>query len=136
MPASSSQKLRHTSAVALTLMLASLFGGTVWAQQAPQPPQAVQAAGFSPHDLKSFAKAAVDVHRVARKAEASWKAAKTKQDKQAVAQSARRREIQAVKAHGMTVRKYKAIAMAARSDPRTRAKIMAYIKQYSNQGTE
>lgn len=133
MPASSPQWPRYAAAVLLTL--ASLSGGTVWAQQPPQAP-AARPAHFSPHDLKTFAKAAVDVRRVARKAKASWQAAKTKQDKQAVAQTARRREVQAVKAHGMTVRKYEAIVMAARTDAGTRAKIMSYIRQYSSHGTE
>jgi len=134
MPAINSRKLRYASAVALTI--ASLTGATAWAQQRPQAPQASQPAHFSSQDLKNFAKAALDVRRVAEKARASWQAAKTKQDKQAVAQTAQRHEIEAVKAHGITVRKYKAIVMAARTDPKTRAQVMAYIKQYSGQGTE
>lgn len=134
MPAFSPRKLAYASAVALTI--ASLTGATAWAQQPLQAPQASQPAHFSRQDLKNFAKAAVDVRRVDRQAKASWQAAKTKQDKQAVAQKAQRREIEAVKAHGITVRKYKAIVMAARTDPKTRAQIMAYIKQYSNQGSE
>lgn len=137
MPASSSQWLRHAGAVALTL--ASLSGGTVWAQQQQQPPQAPQTpqrAQYSPQDLKTFAKAAIDVQRVARKANMSLQAAKTPQDKQAVAQQARQQQIQAVKARGMTVQKFNEISTAAKTDPQTRSKIMAYIEQYSNQRTE
>lgn len=134
MLASRSQWHRYTGAVLVTL--ASLSGGTVWAQQPRQAPQATQPAHFSSHDLKSFAKAAVDVRRVAQKAKASWRAAKTKHDKRAVARAAQRQEVQAIKAHGMTVRKYEAIVMAVRTDAGTRTKVMSYINQYSKQRVE
>lgn len=138
MSASSSKWLRYAGAFALALTLTSLSAGTVWAQNQPhlQVPQTPQPPHFSPHDLKSFARAAIDVQRVARKYRTSWQAAKTPHDKLAVAQKAQQQEIQAVKANGITVRKYRAIAIAARTDAQTRAKIMAYIQQYSTPGSD
>lgn len=134
MSASGSKRLLCAAAVVLTVV--SLSGAAVWQLHPRRAPSALQSTHISHHELKKFAKATIDVKRVTRKATVSWRAARSLRDMQAVAYKARQREMQALRAHGMTVRKYKAIAKAARADPRTRAEIMAYIEEYSNRRIE
>lgn len=134
MSTSGSKRIRYAAAVVLTV--ASLSGAAAWQLHHRQVPAATQPAHISNHALKKFAKASIDVRRVARKATASWRAAKSLREMKAVAHKAQLKETQAVRADGLTVRKFKAIAKTASADPRTRAKIMAYIKEYLNRRIE
>ncbi len=126
MPRNTIRTLNRFGALALALALPA---GMALAQQSAADPPAAQAAQFSDLQLQSFAKAALQVRRIAQNAEASLQGAKTAQARQAVVASAEKEQVQAVKTSGLTVGQYDAISMAARQNPNLRLKIGQYVRQ-------
>lgn len=124
-------------AVALALSV-----GTVWAK-APQSPgaapaaeaagavPAAQGAHFSDQELRSFAKVAVQLHRIAEKDRASLKAAQTVAAKEAVARQLQTQQAQAATSNGLTVAQYNAISAAAGVEPALRMRVDGYLERAS-----
>lgn len=127
MPKTTIQALNRLGAITLALVLST---AAVWAQQrTPAAPSAPQAAHFSNQQLRSFAAAALQVQRIARKARASLQAAKSPKAQETVMKSVESQQIQAVKTSGLTVAQYEAISTAARQNAKMRLKIGNYVKE-------
>jgi hypothetical protein len=128
MPRSTIRTLHRFGAIAFALALA-LPAGMALAQQSAADPPAARAMQFSDQQLQSFAKAALQVRRIAQRAEASLQGTKTASARQAVVASAEKEQVRAVKASGLTLDQYNAISMAARQNPNMRMKIGQYVRQ-------
>ena len=122
--------LRSFTRFGVIVLALALSAGLVSAQQrSPAAAPAIKAAHFSDQQLRSFAQAALQVRQIAMKARASLQAAKTPKARKDLINSAETRQIQAVKANGLTVSQYDAISLAARQDAKMRMKIGKYVKQ-------
>lgn len=133
MPSLTTRTINRLGVTALAL---ALLAAASWAQQKPAlaASPAAQSGQFSDQELRSFAKAAVQLHRIGEKTRASLESTKTVDEKQAIAKDLAKQQVQAVKASGLTVRRYNAIANAARVNPKLRAKVNQLLKEYAPRG--
>lgn len=115
----------------LSAVLLALSAGPVLAQPPSAPPvmQAGQSTHISDSQLQSYAKAVVQVQKIAMQGRTALQTAKTGKQRQKVITSVDQRQIRAVKSAGLTVQEYNQISKAGQKNPQIRAKIQKYMKQ-------
>jgi Domain of unknown function (DUF4168) len=136
--------LNSVGVIAFVLAVSTATGRAQQPQSPASPPPSQIAHGaaslgsavFTPatasdQQLRAFAKAAIQLQRIAQRTRVSLQAAKTVDARQAVARQLDRQQIQAVMATGLTVSQYNVIASAIRADPRMRMRVDVYLKRYA-----
>jgi Domain of unknown function (DUF4168) len=139
--------IRARNSVGVIAIVLALSTATTWAGQprppaSPPPSQIAQGAASqgpavfipataSDQQLRAFAKAAIQLQRIAQRTRASLQAAKTVDARQAVARQLDKQQIQAVTATGLTVSRYNVISSAIRADPRMRMRVDVYLERYA-----
>ena len=126
--------MKRASIVALA---AALAAGSAWtvpalgqgAGASGQPGmEQKQGASFSDEQLKTFAEAVKEVKQISNEYQPKMEAAKSEEDQQVVRQEATAQMVEAIEKKGLSVDQYNQIAMVARTDPETAAKINQYIR--------
>ena len=116
---------------AVTVMAAGPVTGTAWAQNAAPGAQGKTAdvQRFSEKELQSYASAAVMVRKISKNARDQMQANTDGKGADDIQKKAQQDAVAAVKQEGLTVRKYNEIAVAMRSDPAVRDKVLDYVKK-------
>jgi hypothetical protein len=126
--------MKRASIVALA---AALAAGSAWTAPAVaqgagasgQPGmEQKQGASFSDEQLKTFAEAVKEVKQISNEYQPKMAAAKSEEEQQVVRQEATAEMVEAIEKKGLSVDQYNRIAMVARTDPATAAKINRYIR--------
>jgi hypothetical protein len=125
--------MKRASIVALA---AAVAVGSAWTVPAAaqgagapaQPGAQQQGASFSDEQLKTFAEAVKEVKQISNEYQPKIEAAKSEEDQQVVRQEATAEMVEAIEKKGLSVDQYNQIAMVARTDPETAAKINEHIR--------
>lgn len=117
--------------LAMTVVAAGSVAGIARAQDgapgARQTPAAAKA--FSEQDLQSYASAALKVETISKSAQDQIRTSKDVAATDDIQKKAQKDAVAAVKQEGLTVEKYNEIAVAMRSDPAVRDKVMDYVSK-------
>jgi hypothetical protein len=116
------KKAHHFHCSGAVVVMLALSGGAAMAQQQPSQAMPQQNASFTDAQLQSYAKAAVQVRKIAQQPEAAKSP-----------QTAQKQQMQAVKSNGLTVQQYNAISAASQENPQIHAKVAMYMKQNGGQ---
>ena len=104
--------------------VAQAQSGATGAQGAP-----ATASKFSEQDLHSYASAALKVETISKGAQAQMRNSKDVAATDDIQKKAQKDAVAAVKQQGLTVEKYNEIAVAMRSDPSVRDKVLDYVQK-------
>src|SRR5262245_50983689 len=117
-----------TIAALAALGVASMPASMPVAAQSVAPPPAATAQDYTDAELKSFAAALMQVHRINDAYLPKLQSAKTPEEQQQVQQTASDEMVQAVKKEGMTVDQYHQILARARTSPEMANRINEHLK--------
>jgi len=124
--------IRSTIVAAMLAMLGAAAIPTTWAQA--ETARAAQSSSYSDSELKSFAAAAVEVHRI--NSGYLPKMAEAAPDQQrALEQQALRETTAAVEKQGLTSDKYDEILGAAQTRPEVATKVEEFLNKTPRPGT-
>lgn len=117
------------------LMMSAVAAFTLaWAPLAPaqadSPPRAAQSAGpFSDDELKSFARAAVEIQLINDTWLPKLQTATSPEERQEVQKSASEQMLRAVETKGMTVERFEEILSHARANPQVAERVRQHLTQ-------
>lgn len=115
--------------VAALLDTAVLGVSAPWsAQAASKPGSAAAQSAVSDKDLRAFAKAYVEYHRIRQSYEPRLKAMKDEKSKQQIEKEGNEKVRQALEKQGLTPQKYNQLFAAVNGDPQLRQKAMDLIQ--------
>ncbi len=118
------------------VMLAALMGlVSLWlapkahTQQPPSQPESGQQAKVSDQELKAFAKAYVEYHKVRQRYESSLNTAKDPAEKEKIQKEGNQKAKEAVEKQGLSVEKYNRIFAAINANEELRKKALNLIDE-------
>jgi Domain of unknown function (DUF4168) len=116
---------------AATVVAAGSIAGTARAQNGAPAAQAAPSAvkQFSEQDLQSYASAALQVQTISKNARDQIKGSNDVKATDDIQKKAQQDAVAAVKQQGLTVQKYNEIAVAMRTDPAVREKVLDYVQK-------
>jgi hypothetical protein len=114
---------------ALVGVLALWFVQAAPAQQAPAPPAPEQPAKVSDTELRAFAKAYVEFHKIRQRYESSISSAQDPAAKEKLRQEGNRKAKEAIQKQGLSVESYNRIFTTINGDEGLRGKALKLINE-------
>jgi len=119
----------QTRVFSLLLGLVGFAGAPAVLSQTTAPAQVEQAASpYSDAELKSFAVALVEVHRINDSYTQKLASAQSPEEQQQIRDTASKEMVRAVETEGMSVEKYKEILSQAQNNPAVAERVKEHIR--------